>query len=64
MPSFSTASPSLGMAPSATTTIGAYEALKRDVTQAQTWSTSKRCSGMRMTFAPPASPEWMAIQPA
>lgn len=63
-PSLSTMSPSFGMAPSATTTIGAYDARKREVTQAQTCSTSKRCSGMRMTLAPLTRPECRAIQPA
>ena len=54
----------MGCAPSATTTIGAYLVWNRCSTHAQTWSMSNGCSGIRITFAPPAIPACSAIQPA
>ena len=53
-----------GWAPSATTTIGAYRVWNRCSTYSQTCSMSNGCSGIRITFAPPAMPACSAIQPA
>ena len=52
------------MAPSETTTIGAYWDWNRCSTYSQTCSMSNGCSGIRITFAPPAMPACSAIQPA
>ncbi len=62
--STATSLPVLGCAPSATTTIGEYLVWNLCSTHPQTCSMSNGCSGIRMTFAPPASPACSAIQPA
>ena len=57
--------PSAGVAPSATTTIEKFAPLRwRCSMRSQTSSMSNGISGMRMMSAPPASPEYVAIQPA
>ena len=48
--------PSRGIAPSATTMIGAYWVSKRFWTRSQTCSMSNGCSGIRTTLAPPDMP--------
>src|SRR5215470_12221902 len=57
----SACSSSAGWAPSATTTIGAYLVWNRCSTYSQTLSMLNGFSGMRITFAPPASPACSAI---
>ena len=52
------------MAPSATTTIGAYRVSNRCCTYAHTFSMLNGFSGIRTTLAPPAIPACSAIQPA
>ncbi len=49
---------------SATTMIGEYINRNRCSTSVQILSMSNGCSGIKMMFAPPASPECSAIQPA
>ena len=56
--------PPIGLAPSATTMIGAKWLAKRRPTSSQTASTSNSRSGIRIALAPPARPAWTAIQPA
>ncbi len=56
--------PSLGIAPSETTMIGAYCVSNRFLTCSQTASMSNGCSGMSTVLAPPAMPACSAIQPA
>ena len=56
--------PSLGMAPSETTMIGAYCVSNRFLTCSQTASMSNGCSGISTVLAPPAMPACSAIQPA
>ena len=55
--------PSIGNAPSATTTIGAYWLANRRSMNPHTSSIENGLSGIRITFAPPAMPECKAIQP-
>ena len=57
--------PPTGVAPSATTTIEKFAPRScRCVMRSQTSSMSNGSSGTRMMSAPPASPEYVAIQPA
>ncbi len=57
--------PSRGTAPSATTTIEKLAPWRwRCSMRAHTSAMSNGTSGTRTTSAPPAMPEWMAIQPA